>query len=149
MIWLIIQSYLSILLSVGIGCLLILFTGLYFIFRKPTAAKKQLSKQSLRLVASPDSATEIPASSASIESSELSDNVCDLGKLSKKTLNASLTIDDVSAIAGDDVLTTQLDLARAFIETGRKPSAQKILIQVLEQGSLEQQQEAQQLMNHI
>jgi len=55
-------------------------------------------------------------------------------------------ISDLSAIAGDDVINTQLDLARAYIETGRKSLAVTILKFVIEQGNRTQQQEAQQLI---
>lgn len=54
---------------------------------------------------------------------------------------------DINAIAGDDVLATQLDLARAYIETGREKLAQKILQHVVEHGSDNQQQEARQLLS--
>ena len=54
---------------------------------------------------------------------------------------------DIHAIAGDDVLATQLDLARAYIETGREKLAKKILQHVVEHGSDNQQQEARQLLS--
>lgn len=54
----------------------------------------------------------------------------------------------LSAIAGDDIITTQLDLARAYLETGRKQLAKEILEYVMQQGNNKQQQEAQQLMNY-
>lgn len=53
---------------------------------------------------------------------------------------------DIENISGDDVLTTQLDLARAYIETDRKGLAKNILNNVLLHGSLDQRSEAQQLM---
>lgn len=56
---------------------------------------------------------------------------------------------DLTAIAGDDVMTTQLDLARAYIETGHKQLAEQILKYVLEQGNAAQQAQAQQLMTHL
>jgi FimV-like protein len=51
----------------------------------------------------------------------------------------------LSAIAGDDLITTQLDLARAYIETGRKKAAEPILAYIMKQGNAEQKQEAKQL----
>lgn len=57
-------------------------------------------------------------------------------------------LQNLTAIAGEDVLTTQLDLARAYIEAGRKQLAASILESVIKQGTAEQQQEAQQLMNY-
>ncbi len=60
-----------------------------------------------------------------------------------------VTSSDISAIAGDDVMTTQLDLARAYIETGRHALAKKILDHVHARGSRTQQQEARELLKHI
>jgi FimV-like protein len=54
----------------------------------------------------------------------------------------------ISSIAGDDIITTQLDLARAYIETDRKKLAAEILEYVMQQGNPNQQREAQQLMNN-
>jgi FimV-like protein len=57
-----------------------------------------------------------------------------------------ITSQDIRAIAGDNVLTTQLDLARAYIEIGKKKLAKKILEHVIENGNLGQRQAAQKLM---
>ena len=57
-----------------------------------------------------------------------------------------ITSQDIRAIAGDDVLTTQLDLARAYIEIGKKKLAKKILDHVIQHGNLSQKQVAQHLM---
>lgn len=54
----------------------------------------------------------------------------------------------LSSIAGDDIITTQLDLARAYLETDRKKLATEILEYVMQQGNPSQQREAQQLMNY-
>jgi FimV-like protein len=62
---------------------------------------------------------------------------------------AAESLQDLSAIAGEDVITTQLDLARAYIETGHMQSAKDILDYVIKQGNTTQQQEAQQLLNGI
>ena len=53
-----------------------------------------------------------------------------------------ITSQDIRAIAGDDVLTTQLDLARAYIEIGKKKLAKKILDHVAQHGNLRQKQVA-------
>lgn len=53
---------------------------------------------------------------------------------------------DVTDIAGDDVITTQLDLAKAYIEADRKHLAINILETVVKQGSRVQQEEAQRLL---
>lgn len=60
-----------------------------------------------------------------------------------------ITSQDIRAIAGDDVLTTQLDLARAYIEIGKKKLAKKILDHVVQHGNLSQKQLAQRLMMNI
>lgn len=53
---------------------------------------------------------------------------------------------DISAIAGDDIIATQLDLARAFIETDKSIEAKQILEEVLIQGDKVQQEEARNLL---
>src|SRR5260221_14687912 len=60
-----------------------------------------------------------------------------------------ITSQDIRAIAGDDVLTTQLDLARAYIEIGKKKLAKKILDHVVQHGNLSQKQVAQHLMMNM
>lgn len=66
----------------------------------------------------------------------------------KKAATLHYTANDLTAITGDDVFATQLDLARAYIETDKKELAKTILEVVIEQGSALQQQEAQQLLNY-
>jgi FimV-like protein len=56
---------------------------------------------------------------------------------------------DIQAIAGDDVIATQLDLAKAYIEMNQKQTAHTILKQALKQGNASQQQEAKQLLEKI
>lgn len=65
------------------------------------------------------------------------------------TTKLVVTSSDISAIAGDDVIATQLDLARAYVETGRYALAKKILDHVHEHGNPTQQQEADHLLNFI
>ncbi|GEM_PF-2490499 len=65
---------------------------------------------------------------------------------SKKKSSITITSQDIKAIAGDDVITTQLDLARAYIEIGKKKLAKKILDHVIEHGNVSQKQTAQHLM---
>jgi FimV-like protein len=57
-----------------------------------------------------------------------------------------ITSRDIRAIAGDDVMVTQLDLARAYIELGKKKLAKQILDHVIKHGNPSQQQSARQLM---
>ncbi|OGT56640.1 MAG: hypothetical protein A3F14_06735 [Gammaproteobacteria bacterium RIFCSPHIGHO2_12_FULL_43_28] len=121
MISLIIKSYLVILLSVGIGSLLVFALGLTLIFK--------LMPQRARVAPVNDiSHDEIPI---------------------ERAVNKSLTItsSDIAAISGEDTIATQLDLARAYIETGRQTLAKKILDYVLQQGNNIQQAEALRIMN--
>jgi FimV-like protein len=57
-----------------------------------------------------------------------------------------ITSQDIKAIAGDDIMSTQLDLARAYIELNKFGLAKKILEHVLENGNTAQQQAATQLL---
>jgi FimV-like protein len=57
-----------------------------------------------------------------------------------------ITSKDIRAIAGDDVMVTQLDLARAYLELGKKKLAKQILDHVIKHGNPSQQQSARQLM---
>jgi len=60
-----------------------------------------------------------------------------------------VTSKDIRAIAGDNMLTTQLDLARAYIEINKKSLAKKILQHVLEHGQEEQQYAARRLLSSL
>lgn len=60
-----------------------------------------------------------------------------------------ITSHDIRAIAGEDVISTQLDLARAYIEIGKKQLAQKMLDHAIKQGNLTQRQEAHQLLKNL
>ncbi|MHB1947734.1 MAG: FimV/HubP family polar landmark protein [Gammaproteobacteria bacterium] len=57
-----------------------------------------------------------------------------------------ITSHDIKAIAGEDVMSTQLDLARAYIEMDKKQLAKKILDHVCDHGDHLQMQEAKRLM---
>lgn len=67
----------------------------------------------------------------------------------KPLISAPLSAEDVSAIAGDDAVATQLDLARAYIESGKAQLAKNILEFIAEQGSSVQQQEVKRLLRTI
>lgn len=56
---------------------------------------------------------------------------------------------DISAIAGDDVMVTQLDLARAYIEMGKIQLAQQLLQNVIRDGDVKYQEEARQLLQSL
>lgn len=70
-------------------------------------------------------------------------------KIQEKKPTAVLTAQDIRAIAGDDVMITQLDLARAYIELGKIKLAKQILNNVLTKGDDDQQQAAQQLLSTL
>jgi FimV-like protein len=55
----------------------------------------------------------------------------------------------MTPIAGDDIISTQLDLARAYLETGSAILAKTILKAVVKQGSATQREEAKRLLNHV
>lgn len=117
MISLIIKSYLAIILSIAAGSALLFLLGLVVILR---AWPRETARKT----------------QASIKSVPLESKV-----------SFTITSSDISAIAGDDAIATQLDLARAYIETGRQKLAKKILDYVLEQGDTVQQAEALRIMN--
>lgn len=117
MIYLIIKSYLSLILTVASSAFILLAFGLYLIF-KP--AKKKMNAPMLAI--------------------------------KPQLVNTSQTVamhQDFDAIAGDDVVATQLDLAKAYIESDRFQAAKKILQDVLKQGSAAQQKEAKHLLSSV
>ncbi|MCE3237989.1 MAG: hypothetical protein K0R24_970 [Gammaproteobacteria bacterium] len=60
-----------------------------------------------------------------------------------------ITSQDIKAIAGEDMMATQLDLARAYIEIGKVRLAKKILDHVAQHGNSGQQRVAHQLMTTL
>lgn len=66
--------------------------------------------------------------------------------LNNKKPTTVITSRDIRAIAGDDIMVTQLDLARAYIELDKKKLAKQILDHVMKHGNSMQQQSARQLM---
>ncbi len=60
-----------------------------------------------------------------------------------------ITSQDIKAIAGEDMIATQLDLARAYIEIGKIRLAKKILDHVAQHGNSGQQRAAYQLMTTL
>ncbi len=122
LISLIIDSYSNILLSISLMSLLIFTVGLIIILRV-TREKKRESLMDL---------IQSPKKSGQIDKILLPD-----------------TASDVSTIAGEDPMATQLDLARAYIETGKKQFAKIILTAVIKEGSNSYQEEAQRLLSSI
>jgi FimV-like protein len=56
---------------------------------------------------------------------------------------------DITAIAGEDVIATQLDLAKAYIEMDQKNLAKRILNDTLKCGNTAQKNEARQLIETL
>ena len=127
MIALIIKSYFTIILSVGIAALTVFIVGLIFILRsfKFSSQKPVRPQHVMAEMAKP------------------------IDKMAVKPNVTIITSKDISAIAGDDILATQLDLARAYIEAGKKSLAKKILESVVKQGTAIQQEEANSLLGLI
>ncbi|HEX4045672.1 MAG TPA: FimV/HubP family polar landmark protein [Gammaproteobacteria bacterium] len=136
MITLIIKSYLAILLSVGIGALVVFILGIYLIFNQWGRRNKAINTKLSEIV---------------IEQNQAQPSI----KVNKKKIkkentkeNAYVLEDELlSAISGEDKVATQLDLARAYIETGKQQLAKKILEIVVKQGNAMQQSEAQELLD--
>lgn len=57
--------------------------------------------------------------------------------------------EELNSIAGDDVVATQLDLARAYIEMNEKNMAKKILDHVIKEGTPEQKNVAVKLTSSL
>lgn len=57
--------------------------------------------------------------------------------------------DEMMPIAGEDVIATQLDLARAYLETGSADLAKTILKAVIKHGSAIHREEAKQLLSSV
>lgn len=114
-----VQSYSTILLAIGSAAIITFMVGLYLIFRSTTPKAKPKSKK--------------------------------LNIAMREPLKISLpdTAHDVTPIAGDDPMATQLDLARAYIETGKKQFAKLILQSVIREGSEDYQEEAKRLLSSI
>lgn len=70
-------------------------------------------------------------------------------KLNKCPKVSTTNAEEVTGIAGEDVISTQLDLARAYIETGNKQLAKNLLTEVAIQGSTAQKNEARNLLGLI
>lgn len=124
MITVIIKSYLIAMLGILIGSIVLFVTGLVFIFK--LSRKKPKDKVKAKVIAK---------------------ETIGVPKFPAKPI--TITSHDINAIAGDDIIATQLDLARAYIETGKSQLAKKILKHAMEKGSPSQQQEANSLLGLI
>ena len=73
----------------------------------------------------------------------------DMARKIMRSRSAKKKREDIQAIAGDDMVTTQLDLARAYIEMNDKNLAKQVLDRAMKQGNATQQQEAKQLLTEL
>lgn len=137
MIELIIENYFITLILIGFVAASIFLAGLYLILRGSDIVQSPVVEAENKIEPRVDAVQLQAIVTTTVEKSE------------KKAAAITITSHDFTAIAGEDVLATQLDLARAYIETGRKKLAKKILMHVVEQGSPAQQDEAQRLIGFI
>lgn len=142
MIALIIKCYLTIFLSVGIGSLFIFLVGLYYIFKPQT---KRMKPAAVIVESSSVDTIQQEAMTQAQHAEEAAKSYESLANLTKPMQMAS--DDDFTAIAGDNVIATQLDLARAYLETGNNQLAKEILQMVMLKGNYSQQIEAKHLIN--
>lgn len=69
-----------------------------------------------------------------------------LANLKKRKKELSKMHEKIQEFAGEDLMATQLDLARAYIEMDQKDLATEILQQVLKEGSVIQRKNAKELL---
>ncbi len=70
-------------------------------------------------------------------------------KRKNQLLKTGISSKDIEMVAGEDVVTTQLDLARAYIEMGKRNLAKSILFHVKKHGKEDQQVEARRLIKSL
>lgn len=126
----IIKSYSSILITIGSAALFFFMLGSYLIIK---------ISRSGDVVAEQD-AEEPQSEKASAPRKPR--------RVSEKTM-LSEALNDVNAISGEDPAATQLDLAKAYIESGKGQLAKIILTAVIREGNSPYQDEAQRLLRTI
>lgn len=133
---LIIRCYSIIFLSIGLASILLFVLGLRMIYKRASRPLPTKNNGNSFIAATKKSEAH------ALQRKNAKEDI------SQKSL-LTITSTDIHAIAGEDALSTQLDLARAYIETGRKQLAKKILLYVAEQGNDLQQEEAKQLLSFV
>ena len=111
MIELIINTYLIVLISIGLTSLIIFIIGFSFILKLTYNKSPPIQANSIKVIAKNSEAIQ------------------------QEKPSLTITSHDIKAIAGDDIVATQLDLARAYMETGKKSLAKKMLEYVAKQGN--------------
>lgn len=127
MIALIIKCYFILFVSIALGSLFLFVMGLFFILKKrSTVLGDDYERPEPKIF-----------------------SLKNYQEKNKLWQEPHFNFNDLGAIAGDDVLSTQLDLARAYIESDKKLLAKNILQYVVQQGTNNQRSEAEQLLNSI
>jgi pilus assembly protein FimV len=129
----IIKSYSSILIAIGSAAGFFFLLGSYLIIRLSRTKAVDVEDTSVEVVPKASSTPSAPRKPR---------------KVSEKTI-LSETLNDVNAISGEDPIATQLDLAKAYIESGKGPLAKIILTSVIRNGHENYQDEAQRLLSSI
>lgn len=131
----IIKSYSSILITIGSAATFFFMLGTYFIIKLSRGTPEAEADVDVDVV------TSEPRSANIIHPRKPR-------KVSEKTM-LSEAMNDVSAISGEDPFATQLDLAKAYIESDKGPLAKIILTAVIREGNSPYQEEAQRLLRTI
>ncbi|HTM63690.1 MAG TPA: FimV/HubP family polar landmark protein [Gammaproteobacteria bacterium] len=129
----IIKSYSSILIAIGSAALFFFMLGSYLIMRLSR------SKFPDDVVEDTEEVQSAPPTSSTPKRPR---------RVSDKTI-LSETLSDVSAISGEDPIATQLDLAKAYIESDKGQLAKIILTAVIRSGNSAYKDEAQRLLSSI
>lgn len=87
------------------------------------------------------------ARSHAVRSSQQKVKVHTVANMPQKSFTISSK--DIAGVAGDDVLTVQLNLARAYLESGRKALAINMLKNIIVCGNIEQRTESERLLSTI
>ena len=122
LITIIFKSFSSILLAIGVAAFVVFMLGAYLIVKLASGKK---SFQPARIASGPK-----------------------IYRRPEKVVVPD-TLNDVSAISGEDPVATQLDLAKAYIESGKSQLARIILAAVIKNGNAVNQEEAQRLLGSI
>lgn len=126
MVGIILKSYLNILLSIGFAMAAMLFVGSVFIFKLFGSKKVQVMENMVGM-----------------HQADMSDH----SPVKQKCKQPEDT--DIASISGNNLIATRLDLARAYIETNNFSAAKVLLDMVSTDGSHQQKQEAQKLLEQM
>ena len=151
MITFIIKTYLSTLLTIGTGSIMLFTVGLYWIWRREMR-KVAIISEGHAVHQVTFGTSNAPLNGKNNAYTEMNEPQRTIRNIAPKRNHvfataASEEIADLHAIAGDHIVKTQLDLARAYIETGKNEVARKILETIVDQGEMTDKLEVQRLLN--